>query len=409
MRVLFFIFFIILYLQVNSQPQDLTILKITIEKLNKEHAVQPQTDLLLKNLREEVKRVFNIELGEELNSVTTLLETLSLHLPNIDSTLKAHKIDFTADEYLSDLITSYLSALGESKVIPSKITNREFKLPPFSFQRAKNGELTITQIERNSCTENPLVHIGDKIFAVNDIPASFLTNGLLYTQIHFQDTIIASIRTHDNILKEVQLKTFKLEKAPNEYSYELKPGGIGLITFKHSILNSNTVKQIKSDLKKDRKNLNKIIIDIRYCSEGNIAEIMNFLNLFLEKGLPLCEVKLPISRFNRTFLSLTKPGFGETKLYVLTNSYTGSGANIISSVLQYYNRAKIIGEITSPVGSVFINQKIVGNTEVIIGYPIGSYHLPQQQESIMSTIPDIIIPDCINNQKDPILEYALNN
>lgn len=111
-----------------------------------------------------------------------------------------------------------------------------------------------------------------------------------------------------------------------------------------------TLKEIATLLPDDpESDINGIILDLRYNPGGVMPAALGTIDMFLEDGLILLstvhgsEEKVQTSRI---------PEYWDGPVVVLVNGNSASAAEIVSGVLQYYDRTLVIGNPTYGKGSV---------------------------------------------------------
>ncbi|MGB0166447.1 MAG: S41 family peptidase [Luteibaculum sp.] len=412
-----------------AATDGLSSLKQTIEEIENNSPSSYSIDELIIEFHRELKEMFKIPIDLDtslkpkilypnghkvlvsnfLNSLDREHFGLSLYLPTIDSALTVNHIEWEAEVYLCDLILSLLDSSCANKALPISTTkSSDFNKNPIHYARNNGGEILVTLIELDDCHKNIFLERGDRIISINQIPSTFLTNGIIFSELHYRDSInIEFIRDGLPISKTLKFPA-KVPFNSKEYSYELIDDRIGLVTIKNSIFKMETVTQIRNKLISEKKKLSKIILDVRNCHGGDISPIKGLLELFFDKRESLFEINLPKENNNITVTSDNRQIRKEIVLRVLANKFTSSGANIICAVVQDKQRGIVIGETTNPAGALQKRAIIRGTSDILIYYPLGSYNLSKNR-TINLINPDVFIPDCSSDGKDKILEYAKEN
>ncbi len=388
-----------------SQSEKLIALDAVMSDLYHYHINNPTTKTFVNNITSEIERVFNLELNNHFKTIDSVLENISHHLPYFDSIIKANNINVAVDIYLSDLLLNSLASntsyYARAKYKKDDLCRHE----PFTLIRNEFRELIFESFIMNSCSAVVSIEKGDKLMSINNIPAKFLTNGVLKNLFYQTDTLYTIIENKNSVQFKMEIPTV-VECINKDYFFELKPDGTGilkLIEFKPT-----TLFAIKKELERNKKDITKLIIDIRNFNGGMLNEISGFVDVFFEKKVKLFDLKFNNPEWNKEFRSAKKPIFYETKMFVLINNQTNSGANIIGNVFQHNKRATIIGEESSSDSYIQTLRKINGSEEFYIFFPTAFGYLPNHESPIRSTVPDVIIKDCPND-KDLILEYAVKN
>jgi carboxyl-terminal processing protease len=151
-------------------------------------------------------------------------------------------------------------------------------------------------------------------------------------------------------------------------------------------------------LKKD--SIRGLILDLRYDGGGSVQEALALAGIFIDAG-PLCSTK---DRTGKVHF-LKDPNRGtiyDGPLIVMVNSQSASASELVSGVLQNYNRALIVGGKTygKGTGQVILPMDTTGYTYDNVAYPdyvkvtTGKfYRVDGSTAQWKGIIPDIILPD----------------
>ncbi len=147
-------------------------------------------------------------------------------------------------------------------------------------------------------------------------------------------------------------------------------GYISLDDFNQSA--SVEVKNALEDLKK--KGAKNIILDVRGNPGGLLNESVNICNLFIDRDLEVVQTKGKNPQWNRAYKALNAATDTEIPLIVLANGRSASAAEIVSGVLQDYDRAILIGQRTFGKGLVQATFRLPYNTQVKV--TTSKYYIP---------------------------------
>ncbi len=149
------------------------------------------------------------------------------------------------------------------------------------------------------------------------------------------------------------------------------------------------------------KNVDGIILDLRYNGGGSLRDVVKMTGLFIEKG-PIVQVKSRISDPEVLKDSDSRVQY-DGPLVVMVNSYSASASEILAAALQDYGRAVIVGSpSTFGKGTV---QRFIDLDRTIRGFnelkPLGEIKLTTQKfyrvnggsTQLKGVTPDIILPD----------------
>ncbi|MDX5347224.1 MAG: S41 family peptidase, partial [Hymenobacteraceae bacterium] len=83
----------------------------------------------------------------------------------------------------------------------------------------------------------------------------------------------------------------------------------------------------------------KIIFDLRDNPGGLLNEAVNISNLFVDKGRDIVSTKGKVSEWNKMYKALDEPLDTQIPMVILTSSRSASASEIVSGVMQDYDRA----------------------------------------------------------------------
>jgi carboxyl-terminal processing protease len=110
------------------------------------------------------------------------------------------------------------------------------------------------------------------------------------------------------------------------------------------------VKKALVDLKD--KGAKSIVLDLRDNPGGLLNEAVNICNLFLAKDLEMVATKGKVTEWNKQYRSLSAPVDTAIPVAVLVNNYSASASEIVSGVMQDYDRGVLVGVRTYGKGLV---------------------------------------------------------
>ncbi len=132
------------------------------------------------------------------------------------------------------------------------------------------------------------------------------------------------------------------------------------------------VKKALEELKKD--GAQKIILDLRGNPGGLLNEAVNVSNVFIDEGKEVVSTKGKVTDWNKTYKALNHPTDTEIPIAVLTNGRSASAAEIVSGVIQDYDRGVLVGEKTFGKGLVQATRPLTYNSQLKI--TTAKYYIP---------------------------------
>ncbi|WP_053406637.1 S41 family peptidase [Persicobacter sp. CCB-QB2] len=149
--------------------------------------------------------------------------------------------------------------------------------------------------------------------------------------------------------------------------------GIGYI--KLSDFTTEAGKEVKDALKKLKaEGASKIVLDLRDNPGGLLNEAVNVSNVFVPRGSEVVSTKGKMSDWNKEYNTLNSAVDTEIPLVVLTSSRSASAAEIVSGVMQDYDRGVLVGERTFGKGLVQATRPLAYNSQLKV--TTAKYYIP---------------------------------
>lgn len=162
------------------------------------------------------------------------------------------------------------------------------------------------------------------------------------------------------------------------------------------------VTEAVTDLK--AKKAKAVILDLRDNPGGYLNAVPPIAGLFIPPSVIVKEKY----RDGKTdsLRSTSLPLLPDTPLFVLTNEFSASAAEILAGALQDYDRAKIIGQTTYGKGSVQDIVPLYGSSALRL--TIAEWLTPKDRVINKKGIePDVAVTGEKTDQSDPVLDKAL--
>jgi carboxyl-terminal processing protease len=118
----------------------------------------------------------------------------------------------------------------------------------------------------------------------------------------------------------------------------------------------------------------KLILDLRDNPGGLLSEAVNVANVFVPKDKEIVSTKGKVTDWNKTYKALNQPVDTEIPLVVLTSSRSASASEIVSGVIQDYDRGVLIGQRTYGKGLVQATRPLTYNSQLKI--TTAKYYIP---------------------------------
>ncbi len=242
----------------------------------------------------------------------------------------------------------------------------------------KMGEfVTITELYEGQPADRAGLKPGDQIIAVNGQDAknkdpeavNNILQGFPGTEVEL--TIRRPGKDNDF---NVSLKRDEVD-VPNVPFYGLVSEDIGYValsTFTREAARNvgNAVREPKSQ----NENLKGVILDLRNNGGGLLSEAVDLCNLFIPRDKVVVTTKGKVKEWDRSFRTQNQPMDLDIPIAVVINNYSASASEIVSGVMQDYDRGVLIGRQSYGKGLVQNTRDIGYNAKVKL--TTAKYYIP---------------------------------
>lgn len=169
---------------------------------------------------------------------------------------------------------------------------------------------------------------------------------------------------------EITRQKIKIESIPYIGMVNSEVGYFHLTDF-----TQNASKDVKNAITKLKElGAKKIIFDLRDNPGGLLHEAVNIANIFIPKDKEVVSTKGKVVEWNKTYLSLDQPTDLTIPIVILTSSRSASASEIVSGVIQDYDRGILIGEKTFGKGLVQATRPLSYNAQLKV--TTAKYYIP---------------------------------
>ncbi len=239
----------------------------------------------------------------------------------------------------------------------------------------RDGRILIMMPLEGFAADKAGVKIGDEIIAIDGISLKDKTydetSQLLKGQA--RTDVVLSIKRYGNEKPiDITVTREKIQTYNVPY-YGMVTPTIGMIKLTDFTRDAN--KEVKDALVALKaKGAEKIIFDVRGNPGGLLDEAVKISNIFVEKGKEIVSTKGKVKEWNKTYNGLAEATDTQIPLVVLTSSTSASAAEIVSGVIQDYDRGVLIGENTYGKGLVQATRSLSYNSKLKV--TIAKYYIP---------------------------------
>ncbi|MBQ3657290.1 MAG: S41 family peptidase [Bacteroidales bacterium] len=237
-----------------------------------------------------------------------------------------------------------------------------------------SGVYKIIEVGEGSPADKAGLLIGDEILKIGGNDITDKTNDEISLLIKGEPGTQVSITyRRDSQEKNINIKRAMIREKNIPYfgKIDSKTGYINLSGF-----TENCSKEFKAaflKLKNEDK-IENLVVDLRYNPGGLLIEAVNIVNLFVDKGEKIVEMKGRVEQWNKVFKAENNPVDTKMPIVVLVNGRSASASEIVSGALQDLDRAVILGEKTFGKGLVQTTKDLVYNSKLKI--TTAKYYIP---------------------------------
>jgi carboxyl-terminal processing protease len=219
------------------------------------------------------------------------------------------------------------------------------------------------------------LQIGDEITKVDDVDVTDKNTSDISQLLKGQANtkLIVTIKRYgqdDPIEIPITREKITIDNVPY---YGMVSNDIGYI--KLSDFTTGAGKEVKKALENLKKEgAQKIILDLRDNPGGLLNEAVNVSNVFVNQGSDIVSTKGKVKDWNKTYKALNQPTDTEIPVAVMINRRSASAAEIVSGVIQDYDRGILVGEKTFGKGLVQATRPLTYNSQLKI--TTAKYYIP---------------------------------
>jgi carboxyl-terminal processing protease len=217
--------------------------------------------------------------------------------------------------------------------------------------------------------------IGDEIILVDGIETKGKNTGDISKLLKGQagTTVKVTIKRYgvpENFEVILTREKIKIENVPYYGMINDKTGYIKLSEFTNNA--SKDVKNALTELK--AKGAKSVVFDLRDNPGGLLNEAINISNIFIPKDKSIVSTKGKTAEWNKVYYATSSPVDIDIPLVMLTSSRSASASEIVSGVIQDYDRGVIVGQRSYGKGLVQATHPLSYNSQLKI--TIAKYYTP---------------------------------
>jgi carboxyl-terminal processing protease len=234
---------------------------------------------------------------------------------------------------------------------------------------------TVMMVYEDTPAQKAGLQLGDEITKINGIDLStrddFDSGKLLKGQT--QTNVTLTIKRF-GIPKPLEITLSRdIVKVTNVPYYGMLNQEVGYIDLKDfTATASREVRNAFQELK--GKGMKSLVLDLRDNPGGLLNMAIEISNIFVAKGEEIVSTKGKVTEWNKTYTANNPALDTEIPIVVITNNRSASAAEIVSGVIQDYDRGVLIGQRTYGKGLVQTTRDLSFNTKMKI--TTAKYYIP---------------------------------
>ncbi|MBC7921390.1 MAG: S41 family peptidase [Ferruginibacter sp.] len=239
----------------------------------------------------------------------------------------------------------------------------------------RNGKTIVVMPYENSPAQKAGLKISDEILKIDGVDLKGKSQESISKLLKGQAGTVVKLtirRYGQNNNQDVAVarENIKINNVPYYGMINEEVGYIALKDFTSGA--SREVKNALVELKS--KGAKKLVFDLRDNPGGLLSEAVNVSNIFVAKDAEIVSTKGKVTDWNKTYTALNPPVDTEMPVVVLTSSRSASAAEIVSGVIQDYDRGVLVGQKTYGKGLVQATRSLSYNSKLKI--TTAKYYIP---------------------------------
>ena len=237
------------------------------------------------------------------------------------------------------------------------------------------GIHVITMISEGSPAQKAGLRLGDELVKIDQVTLSSLKDPDLSKLLRGQTNTNVKLsvrRLGEKNLLEIPV-TRDVVKTNNVPYYGMISEEVGYIELKEfTATASREVRNAFQELK--GKGMKKLVLDVRGNPGGLLNMAIDISNIFVPKGEEIVATKGKVTEWNKVYKAQNPALDTDIPMVVLINNRSASAAEIVSGVIQDYDRGVLIGQRTFGKGLVQTTRDLAYNTKMKI--TTAKYYIP---------------------------------
>ncbi len=247
-------------------------------------------------------------------------------------------------------------------------------------QKKIGDYVTITELYKDQPADQAGLRPGDQFISVDGQSAVGRSLEQLDEIMRgFPGTTMNLVIRRPGIAEELNIELIRGDVEINNVPYYgMVSDDVGYINL--SVFSRNAGRNILNafkDLKQENPGMSGIILDLRGNGGGLLNEAINISNIFIPRDEVVVTTRGKVIDWDRTYKTMNQPIDTEIPIAVLVNKGSASASEIVSGVMQDYDRGILIGQRTYGKGLVQNTMEVGYNARVKV--TTAKYYIPSER------------------------------
>jgi len=238
--------------------------------------------------------------------------------------------------------------------------------------------VTITKLFKAQPADQAGLKVGDQILMVDGKDAKGKSSEELdFILQGFPDTEVQIRVKRPGINKPIDIVLVRGEVKQENVPYSGMIGDDDIIYVPLTTFTQNAGRNVGNalrDLRVDHPNAKGVVLDLRGNGGGLLSEAVNVSNVFVPRNKLIVTTKGKVKEWDRAFNTLNSVIEDELPVVVLINKNSASASEIVSGVLQDYDRGVLLGQRSYGKGLVQNTKEVGYNSRVKM--TTAKYYIP---------------------------------
>ncbi len=243
-----------------------------------------------------------------------------------------------------------------------------------------DGDVTVVDALEQSPALKAGIRIGDRITAINGLRTKGKDSEAVLTLFRgVPGTKVEMTVDRPGVQNGIKIQLTRGEvNIPNVPHAGMVSDEVAYVSLSTFTANAgDNIRKNLNKLKKENPGIKGVILDLRENGGGLLREAINVSNLFIPQGLPVVSTKGKVAERDKTY-STTKSAWDiEIPLAVMINKSSASASEIVSGVIQDYDRGVLIGQRSYGKGLVQNTTEVGYNSRLKL--TTSKYYIPSNR------------------------------